>query len=105
MSNYATVTPLNTAARIPNCKLPDADPDAWFPHEPHAERTNERAAYETAARELCADCPLIAACLEQALTDESQYGIHSHGIFGGTAPWQRENMLRAVRRNAAKAVA
>lgn len=98
MSNYATVTPLNTAARTPNCHAPDANADDWFPHEPQTDRANERAAYEQAARELCAGCPLIAACLEQALTDEAQYGVHAHGVFGGRAPWERDSMRRFDRR-------
>jgi hypothetical protein len=97
MSKHATVTALPTGPHTPeNCKQPGADPDAWFPHEPGLDRPDDRTAYEETARQLCAGCPLIAACLEQALEDESAYGVHAHGIFGGRAPWERHNMHRAA---------
>jgi hypothetical protein len=101
MSKHATVTVLPTGPRpIENCKQPGVDPDAWFPPEPQADRVDDRRAYEQTARQLCAGCPLIAACLEQALADESAYAVHAHGVFGGRAPWERDNMHRAALRRA-----
>jgi hypothetical protein len=104
MTQFATVTALPTGRDIPNCKQPDANPEDWFPHEPQTERPAERTAYEQTARNLCASCPLAAKCLETELLIASRGG-GTHGIFGGTAPWQRQNMLRTARRHAAKAVA
>jgi hypothetical protein len=99
MTQCATVTDLPTGRDVPNCKRPDANPEDWFPHEPQAERPVERAAYEQAARELCAGCPLAVECLETELLIASRGG-GTHGIFGGTAPWQRKVMLRNERRRA-----
>ncbi|WP_158642406.1 WhiB family transcriptional regulator [Actinomadura sp. WAC 06369] len=71
--------------------------DRWHPDvEPTGERG--RAEYESHARKVCADCPVRSQCLLLALKTESQYGVQSHGIWGGTAPWERERMLRRIRR-------
>jgi WhiB family redox-sensing transcriptional regulator len=74
--------------------------DEWFPPEPDARHTRSRGAYEERARALCADCPVKAECLELALRAEGRpYGT-PHGIFGGMAPWERQNLLRSRRRRA-----
>jgi WhiB family transcriptional regulator, redox-sensing transcriptional regulator len=91
MTQCATVTALPTGRATPNCKAPDANPEDWFPHEPQADRPTERAAYEQTARQLCAGCPIAVECLEKELLVAG-----THGVFGGTAPWER----RAMRRNA-----
>lgn len=62
------------------------DPDRWFPPEPTASYPAKRRAYEKRAVDLCAGCPVRAACLEYALRVEAA-GAYSHGIWGGTAPW------------------
>ena len=45
------------------------------------------------ARAVCAGCPVIAQCLEHALT----YPEH-HGVWGGTTPRQRKEMRGRRRR-------
>lgn len=55
--------------------------DLWFP---------EKGNKAKEAREICADCPVIAECLRFALNDPT---IH-HGIWAGKSP--RE--LRDIRR-------
>ncbi|GAA4522841.1 hypothetical protein GCM10023191_102320 [Actinoallomurus oryzae] len=74
------------------------EPDEWFPNEPTSEEA--RTAYEQTARELCADCPVIAECLERALRLEAVPYVVPHGIFGGTAPWTRRAINRNRRRRA-----
>jgi hypothetical protein len=107
MSNYATVTPLNTAAHFTDLdvnhltdnqlyravttnglcsgavtdKASGAEADeVWF--------ANRTITADEAAK-ACAGCPVIAECLERAL----RLGI-DHGVFGGTTPEQRRAMLR-----------
>jgi WhiB family redox-sensing transcriptional regulator len=76
--------------------------DRWYPDvEPTGER--DRAEYEATARKVCADCPVRAECLDLALRTESRHGVRPHGIWGGTAPWERERMLRSIRRRACQA--
>ncbi|MBG0828212.1 WhiB family transcriptional regulator [Planomonospora sp. ID67723] len=94
-----------------------ADPDAWFPPEPmpHGGEPTEavkarRAEYEATARRLCGDCPVRAECLELALREEHDLPrTWFHGIRGGTAPWERQNIVynrrRTVRRLAARQAA
>jgi hypothetical protein len=88
------------------------DPDAWFPPEP-AQGGNvsaeavamRRADYENTARSLCGGCSVQAECLELALREESNLPrTWIHGIRGGTAPWQRENLIRYRKRLAARVV-
>lgn len=79
----------------------DTATDAWFPTEPHEDYPAARARYERQARELCGGCPVRAECLELALRDEAQRGVKRHGIWGGTAPWERQRLHRARVRRAA----
>jgi len=73
------------------CAAPDANPDDWFPAEPgsgnHA-RSRARARYEARARALCRFCPAGVECLELAIRREGPQ--RGYGIYGGTAPWQRQ---------------
>lgn len=73
-----------------------ADPDRWFPPEPRSGFPEQRRAYEHRAAQLCGGCPVKTACLEYALRVEAT-GAYPHGVWGGTAPWQRRQMI-AVRR-------
>jgi len=66
----------------------DADPDAWFPDD----EDHDQAA---AAIEVCAGCPVRAACLVHALATREP-----HGIWGGLTPRQRRAHL-AGQENAA----
>ena len=57
-----------------------SDPDAWYPdREPAA-----------AVLRVCAACPVRPDCLGQALADAEM-----HGVWGGTTPAQRRQMLTA----------
>ncbi|MET8140004.1 WhiB family transcriptional regulator [Sphaerisporangium sp. NPDC005288] len=89
------------------------EPDAWFPREPpeftggSAEALAEkRAAYEAIALDLCGPCPVRAECLELALREEIVLPrTWVHGIRGGTAPWQRLNLIRQRQRAAQRKAA
>jgi Transcription factor WhiB len=73
------------------CALPGANPDDWFPPEPGSGnhvRSKSRARYEARARALCRFCPAGVECLELAIRREGPQ--RGHGIYGGTAPWQRQ---------------
>lgn len=50
-----------------------ADADLFF--SPEAERGLKRERRETAAKALCADCPVIERCREHALTVREPYGV------------------------------
>lgn len=72
------------------------EPDRWFPPEPTSSYPYQRMAYKQEADQLCGGCPVRAACLEYALRVESR-GQVPHGIWGGTAPWERRRMIAAPR--------
>lgn len=112
ISQFSPHVDLNAAAALSDATLrqriaeygdclDSPDPDEWFPAEPRPEEA--RAAYEQDARELCADCPVIAECLERALRIESIPYVLPHGIFGGTAPWTRQAINRNRMRRAHRA--
>jgi hypothetical protein len=92
---------LSLVQRNPARKCADQDTNLWFPaDEPPASRPYQRARYEDYARALCAGCPVKQACLAGALAIEGRpigprQRVRAHGIYGGTAPWEREAMLRA----------
>ena len=70
--------------------------DAWHPEDDPT--TDEgRADYEATARGLCRGCPVQDECLILALRTEARRGVESHGIWGGTAPWERKRMLRRIK--------
>ncbi|MBB2742896.1 UNVERIFIED_ORG: hypothetical protein FHR35_002718 [Microbispora rosea subsp. rosea] len=87
------------------------EPDAWFPPEPTPQRNEpvealiaKREQYEALAQQLCKPCPVRAECLELALREEAQLPrTWLHGIRGGTAPWQRLNLIVQRRRATKKA--
>lgn len=60
-----------------------ADPDTFF--SPERERGPRRYAREAAAKAVCATCPVIAECLEHALTVKEPYGV-----WGGLTVSERE---------------
>ena len=68
------------------CVAPGADPEDWFPDAEPGLKAHAR--YESRARALCRGCPVALECLECALLREGP--VRGHGIFGGTAPWQRQ---------------
>ncbi|MEQ7125338.1 WhiB family transcriptional regulator [Actinopolymorpha sp. B11F2] len=71
-----------------------ADDDPWFEPEPVATATRARTAYELHARRRCEPCLVREACLKLALRYES-CGLAAWSVWGGTAPWTRQDILRA----------
>lgn len=62
-------------------------PDQFF--LPDAERGRRREARESAAKALCATCPVVQDCLTHALEVREPYGV-----WGGTTPQERSALLR-----------
>ena len=68
------------------------DAAKWFPYGMGRRQSKRSAAY---ARAACLGCTVREECLELALRAEAEPSNDVHGVFGGTAPWEREAMLRA----------
>jgi hypothetical protein len=77
-----TLVILPERAAITPCEAPGIDPDIWFP-----EPTNKRAIAQ--AVELCAACPVRAACLEYALDNNIGFGV-----WGGLTANRRSKLPR-----------
>ena len=78
----------------------DSNSDMWFPvPEPRPTASaRARREYEDRARAACLGCTVMPECRELALRIEARPGIRSHGIWGGLAPWEREDLIRARRK-------
>ncbi|MFI7626478.1 WhiB family transcriptional regulator [Microbispora rosea] len=84
----------------------------WLPPEPTPQRNEpaealiaKREQYEALAQQFCKPCPVRAECLELALREEAQlFRTWLHSVRGGTAPWQRLNLI-VQRRRATKRLA
>ena len=63
------------------------DPETFF--SPDAERGPRRRARESAAKALCAVCPVITECLDHALTVREPYGV-----WGGLNINERDSLLQ-----------
>ncbi len=63
------------------------DPEMFF--SPDAERGPRRRARESAAKALCAVCPVVQECLNHALTVREPYGV-----WGGLTINERDQLLR-----------
>ena len=70
------------------CRGSDA---AVFFH-PEGERGPRKLAREAAAKAVCAECPVIAACAAHALATREPYGV-----WGGLSEDEREAILAADR--------
>ena len=62
-------------------------------YHPDAERGPSKARREQRAKAVCATCPVIANCLEWALSAREPYGI-----WGGTTVEERDRILIQRRR-------
>ncbi|MCW2745795.1 MAG: transcription factor WhiB [Mycobacterium sp.] len=62
------------------------DSDLFF--HPEGERGPRRARRESAAKEICADCPVIVECRAHALASHEPYGV-----WGGLSEGEREIIL------------
>lgn len=56
------------------------DPDEWFQEKGGSTRT---------AKAVCADCPLIAECLEYAIANDERFGV-----WGGMSERERRHLKR-----------
>lgn len=69
------------------------DPELMFP------AVGDKPAYRT-ARTLCAVCPVVGQCLEEAMALEGTTGKNSrHGVRGGMSPAERADLSRQRRRD------
>lgn len=62
--------------------------DLFFPEDCGRGAPRRRLQKEQAAQLICSACPYAAACLTAALENDERYGI-----WGGTTPQQRAQML------------
>lgn len=69
----------------------EADPTLFF--HPEGERGPSRRRREAAAKQVCAGCPVVAACAAHALGVREPYGV-----WGGLGEDERENSYSASRR-------
>jgi hypothetical protein len=77
----------------------DSNDDRWFPLEPaQGAFVAERREYADRARAACLGCTVMPECRELALRIEARPAIRSHGIWGGLAPWERRDLIRARRK-------
>ncbi len=63
------------------------DPEMFF--HPENERGAARGAREAAAKAICSQCPVVAACGEYAQVSRQRYGV-----WGGLSETEREEQLR-----------
>jgi len=64
----------------------DLDTERFF--HPENERGPRRAARESAAKAVCADCPVMEQCAEYALRNRVPYGI-----WGGLSETDRDRII------------
>ena len=67
------------------CAAPAVDPEVFFPEPGESWKA-------TRAKQVCAGCPVRAACLHEALTGPQAHGQDEHGIFGGTSQQERRRL-------------
>lgn len=85
-STMLSRTPGPASLNVPADQLPcTVEPERWYPTSEDAGTT----AIET-ARSLCEDCPMVLACLTNALETASDFGIR-----GATTGAERVAILRA----------
>lgn len=81
----------------------DANPDYWFPELPQHrlshERKKELAQQTSYALKLCQSCPVKDECLTEGMKVEHMrgsiegWGNLPFGIWGGTMPYERLEMV------------
>jgi WhiB family redox-sensing transcriptional regulator len=63
----------------------------------YADETSPSRAYVKHAKKVCALCPVLVECLDDAYDQESD--LPRHRIFGvraGMAPWERHDLYQSV---------
>lgn len=73
-----------------NCR--DQTSTSFFP--PENERGARRRQRESAAKQICSECPVINQCLDHALARPEP-----HGVWGATTPGEREQLRQTDQRN------
>lgn len=86
----AVPPPPEWTRRATCCTEPGVKPDLFYP----AGRGPAYAAQVTAAKEVCARCPVRKFCLTEAMRSGTD------GVWGGTTPDERELARRNARRRA-----
>ena len=76
----------------------DADADLFF--HPEGERGPRRSGRESAAKAVCATCPVLAQCRAHALATREPYGV-----WGGLSETEREDVWTAERRGSRQRLA
>lgn len=94
MSRMTSLHAPTTGGRAPRCA--DYDPDRMFPlHE--SERPGQRTTGEARALEVCAGCPVLAACRRAVLELDGSTPL-AYGVAGGMTREDRRAVRAASRR-------
>ena len=91
----APVTPIWDWQMRAACR--HVDSDVFF--HPANERGPAAATRDAEAKQVCAACPVIAACRRHALSVREPYGV-----WGGLTTGERESLLRRQRRRHLRSV-
>lgn len=95
MTQMSTVSGLGVPTFVYDGKplCAEVDPELFFPQEVEVSPTKMVSVYRdaAAAKEICYSCPLMAGCLEYALSTQEV------GIWGGMTERQRDKLRK--RRN------
>jgi WhiB family redox-sensing transcriptional regulator len=86
------VTRIGTWTDDAACRKPDAE-DAPLFYGPEGESTRERRKRESAAKAICARCPVIQACYRHAMSAPELYGV-----WGGASESDRRRHGRTTPR-------
>lgn len=89
----STHLPGSHFADSPACADDDIDPELFFPAGPGA------IAQARAAKQVCASCPVLAACQAFALHNQT------HGIWGGMTEAERDRFRRGPNSNSGEVAA
>lgn len=80
-----TVDPDNSWRLYSACR--GQDPEKFF--SPHGERDDARVRRVAAAKAICARCPVVAKCLEEAVELGDNYGVR-----GGLSEGERRRLIK-----------
>lgn len=84
---------------IAQAECATVDPDLMFP------AIGDKHAYRD-ARSVCAACPVIKQCLEDAMAIEGTAGkTNRHGVRGGKSPAERADLYNRRRRSQSESAA
>lgn len=82
----AAVAPIFDLPNLPGARCVDVpDVDVFHPSKPSSRKAIAQA------KEICASCPVRAACLEWCLEWERENNEIQHGVWGGVSEWERKS--------------